>query len=416
VPEELVGQTIGTGGSNLRELQDRSGCHIAFVQARYYDEHAPEGKRLARIKGPPEKVIEAERLLIEKVQEVQQIHRLKNMSRQTWGAGSGSMSMGEGMDHLGVGGGSMPMSGSTGNLGATAWSHWVHNDMGDSMQAAQRWAEEPQMAEQMWGGWNEDPTAGWHPDFAMGWPTHYPGMQAVGTSAAASELTSYGWPNKQPALTDAGWDSSARAAAAREPVPPGPVRLSGSAEPLATRTEASKSSSSSSNNNKVSSSAPHQDTVADSQASEGARAPAMESGGMDSFGASLDVMEAWAGKGKPGMPCHYQTRGMGATVPGVEPDDYKMTYCKFWDSGRCSKGALCTFAHGIDELRGGLTPKNLWIMEEAQKMMMDMDPRGPQGPEEALPKDSVPAAFRTAAFQQRLQTSAKVPMRTLQWP
>merc|ERR1719189_424331 len=134
----------------------------------------------------------------------------------------------------------------------------------------------------------------------------------------------------------------------------------------------------------------------------------------------MDAMEAWTGKGKPTMPCRYQTQGaamgMGATVPDVEPDDYKMTYCKFWDSGRCSRGALCTFAHGIDELRGGLTPKNLWIMEEAQKMMMAMDPRGPQGPEEGLHKDSVPAAFRTAAFQQRLQTSAKGPTRTLQWP
>merc|ERR1740129_2350832 len=106
------------------------------------------------------------------------------------------------------------------------------------------------------------------------------------------------------------------------------------------------------------------------------------------------------------MPCHYQTQGMGAAMPEVAPDGYKMTYCKFWDSGRCSKGALCTFAHGIDELRGGLTPKNLSIMEEAQKMMMAMDPTGPQWPEEAPQKDSVPAAFRTAAFQQRLQTSA----------
>jgi len=522
VPQELVGQTIGAGGSNLREMKDKSGCQIAFVQARDYDEAAPEGKQLARIKGPPEKVPDAERLLIEKVQEVQQIHLNKNMSRQMWGAGCGPMPMGGGMDHL----------------GATAWSHWVHNDMGDSMQAAQRWTEdpdgpynafeEPQMVEQMRGRWHEDLAAAWQQDSAMGWhdsstawypaaPTkaHDPGTQAVSKSAAVSKLTSHGWPNKRPESgtedVEAGWDPSARVAASsstssrnsgssgpgpcNNTIAPGLGPCSGSVECVGTKTEVGRSSSSSSRSNRASKNAFHQDksavsqatSVGDggtqtalaiavapeftglshSQASEGTRVRAIGTG-MDACGAQwpesmdgiegmdgMDAMEAWARKGKPAIPCRYQIRGpgmcrstwaapgdycafshdpevlsaamgMGASAPDAEPDDYKMTYCKYWDSGKCSRGALCTFAHGIDELRGGLTPKNLRIMEEAQQMMMAMDPRGPQWPEEALNKDSqsqqatqqdnVPAAFRTAAFQQRLQTNAKGPLRTPQWP
>merc|ERR1719410_2825392 len=122
-------------------------------------------------------------------------------------------------------------------------------------------------------------------------------------------------------------------------------------ELLGTRTEARNSSSSSSN--KVSN-AFHQEAVTGSQASdglEGARTLAIETGCMDARGAQrpqsldgMDAMEAWTGKGTPTMPCRYQTQGMGAAMPEVEPEGYKMTYCKFWESGRCSKGALCTFA------------------------------------------------------------------------
>lgn len=46
--------------------------------------------------------------------------------------------------------------------------------------------------------------------------------------------------------------------------------------------------------------------------------------------------------------------------------DYKMTYCKFFDAGRCTRGKACVFAHGVEDLRGGLTPKNMQIMEEAR--------------------------------------------------
>jgi len=242
------------------------------------------------------------------------------------------------------------------------------------------------------------------------------GMQAAGKRVAVSEPMNYGWPNKRPELamedTDGGWDPSARTAAANsthslENGRPGP----GNVELLGTRTESSSSSSSSSN--RVGNGALHQDAVASSQPH------AAETAGMAAGGAQWPQHgrhRCDGGLGREGQTSDALLLGMGAAVPHAKPDNYKMTYCKFWDSGKCSRGAHCTFAHGIDELRGGLTPKNLRIMEEAQKMMMAMDPRGPQWPEEALNRDNVPAAFRTVAFQQRLQTSAKGLMQTLQWP
>jgi len=467
VPQELVGLTIGTGGSNLREMKDKSGCQIAFVQARDYDETAPEGKQLARIKGPPEKVPEAEQLLIEKVQEVQQIHLNKSMGRQMW-AGCGQMPMGGGMDHM----------------GATSWSHW-----GDGMQSAQRWMEDPDGPYNAFdeapmvgntGGWHEDMTGGWHQDPSMGWhdgsaawypaacpKAHDPGPQAVSKSAMASSSTS-------------SRDRSNRDSGSRGPGPcnntgdPNLGQSSGGAESSGTKTEAKRSNSS--NVNRGSSNPFHRDAAAGSQAtgagevraqapiaaatgmefmggshsqaSEGPRSPAIGAGacgtgmnvggpqwpeggtdgieGMDGMGA-----EAWARSNTRQQAhgfVHDAAMGMGALIPAAEPDNYKMEYCKYWDSGKCSRGAHCTFAHGIDELRGGLTPKNLRIMEEAQQMMMAMDPRGPHWPEETLNKDSqwqqpatkqqdnVPAAFRTAAFQQRLQTGGKGTARTQQWP
>ena len=68
-----MGQVIGAGGSNIHEMQEKSGCRIAFIKATELDESAPPGKQLARIKGPPEKVMLGEQVLLEKLEEVKQV-------------------------------------------------------------------------------------------------------------------------------------------------------------------------------------------------------------------------------------------------------------------------------------------------------------------------------------------------------
>jgi len=517
VPQELVGQTIGPGGSNLREMKDKSGCQIAFVQARDFDETAPEGKQLARIKGPPEKVPEAERLLIEKVQEVQQIHINKSMNRQmSWGYDGGM--------HMG------------GACGAAAWSHWVHNDMGDSMQAARRWVEEPlegvgvgfydetippqqqqqqppmppppaplsqeqqQQQQQQQAaepasairqaanaaeGQTEAPSNAVSKSAMMSKPPSKKSddpvsdsaastwdAAAASSTAAAVATTAIAAVGSEATATSAGaavgaavgvatsalenwWDEAGsggkegKGAASKGMPGKGPLHLMdadmaakgmhsmGAPYPLDIETGASMGS-----------------CVMDVWGMDCTGAIAvdgcMDAWGMDGIAYPPDASRAWRGKGRLAMPRHYQMQGPGACRNGepiafshtpevlgaalgmgggmapevpqaqaVPPEDYKMTYCKFWDSGQCSRGDSCPNAHGIDELRGGLTPKNLKIMEEAQEMMMALEAQGggaqqAAADEPALNRDNLPAAFRTVAFQQRLQQTARGPPRMQQ--
>mmetsp|Transcript_48473 Transcript_48473/g.127996 ORF Transcript_48473/g.127996 Transcript_48473/m.127996 type:complete len:220 (-) Transcript_48473:188-847(-) len=65
---------------------------------------------------------------------------------------------------------------------------------------------------------------------------------------------------------------------------------------------------------------------------------------------------------------------MSQLQPEQLPADWKTTYCKFWDSGKCSSGQGCAFGHGLEELRGGLTPRNMQVMYEAHMMLVEMLP------------------------------------------
>ncbi|EKX39714.1 hypothetical protein GUITHDRAFT_76217, partial [Guillardia theta CCMP2712] len=35
----------------------------------------------------------------------------------------------------------------------------------------------------------------------------------------------------------------------------------------------------------------------------------------------------------------------------MPPKGFKTVICKFWENNMCAKGASCTFAHGMEELR-----------------------------------------------------------------
>jgi len=503
VPQELVGQTIGPGGSNLREIKDKSGCQIAFVQAKDFDETAPEGKQLARIKGPPEKVPEAEQLLIEKVQEVQQIHINKSMNRQmSWGYGGGM--------HMGGG-------------ACGEWSHWVHNGMSDGMQATQVWMEDP--LESVGAGFHDEQILPQQQKQQQQQQQKQPqpqpqkqamehasaGQQAVTTDGQAEVLHRPGH-----SRATAAWDSvverspmsgnSSHNSAPGAPPPRAPegtrqnspafAALAAAASAAATATAATTVVESESTAPPASAGAgAATGTPAGSAAvgfapsasetwwheagsggregkgaaAKGMAGPAldgfcvmepwgmsdmglmavngyMDAWGMDGAAYPPDASGAWGGQGRLALPCRYQMQGPGAcrngetmafshppealgAAPGmgggmapevVRPEDYKMTYCKFWDSGQCTRGEACPNAHGIDELRGGLTPKNVRIMEEAQELMMARDAQGggaqPAAAADEVDRGNVPAAFRTVAFQQRLQQTVRGPTRLQGWP
>merc|ERR1719265_1619468 len=55
-------------------------------------------------------------------------------------------------------------------------------------------------------------------------------------------------------------------------------------------------------------------------------------------------------------------------MPDTAAPGYKMRYCKYYDAGMCSRGACCTFAHGLAELRGEMTEENQQLIAEAQRL------------------------------------------------
>jgi len=62
---------------------------------------------------------------------------------------------------------------------------------------------------------------------------------------------------------------------------------------------------------------------------------------------------------------------MGSMPDAVLPDPsskgYKTLMCRFFLSGgRCTRGELCPYAHGVEELRGTLNEKNMQIMTQAR--------------------------------------------------
>lgn len=83
VPKELIGETIGIGGCNLKEMSEKSGCAVRFVQANEFDKDAPLGKQVACIRGPPEKIPDAEELLMDKISEIAELHHEKAL--KAWG-------------------------------------------------------------------------------------------------------------------------------------------------------------------------------------------------------------------------------------------------------------------------------------------------------------------------------------------
>lgn len=51
------------------------------------------------------------------------------------------------------------------------------------------------------------------------------------------------------------------------------------------------------------------------------------------------------------VPCVRRTYGAGYRSGLPNPAAYKTVMCQNYGSGRCSYGARCAFAHGVDELR-----------------------------------------------------------------
>lgn len=70
--KDLCGLVIGSGGCNLKTMEESSGCRVNFVKATELDPNAEVGKQVCRIRGPPEKIHGAEQLLFAKMEEVAQ--------------------------------------------------------------------------------------------------------------------------------------------------------------------------------------------------------------------------------------------------------------------------------------------------------------------------------------------------------
>eukprot|EP00425_Heterocapsa_triquetra_P028822 CAMPEP_0195110688 /NCGR_PEP_ID=MMETSP0448-20130528/93629_1 /TAXON_ID=66468 /ORGANISM="Heterocapsa triquestra, Strain CCMP 448" /LENGTH=382 /DNA_ID=CAMNT_0040147411 /DNA_START=1 /DNA_END=1145 /DNA_ORIENTATION=+ len=87
-PKDLVALVIGSGGTNLKEMEEKSGCRVNFVKANEIDPNAEIGKQVCRIRGMPDKIGFAEQLYYEKIQEVQSYRDRRQQGKgcgKNWG-------------------------------------------------------------------------------------------------------------------------------------------------------------------------------------------------------------------------------------------------------------------------------------------------------------------------------------------
>eukprot|EP00933_Yihiella_yeosuensis_P073116 TRINITY_DN81696_c0_g1_i1.p1 TRINITY_DN81696_c0_g1~~TRINITY_DN81696_c0_g1_i1.p1 ORF type:complete len:381 (+),score=110.69 TRINITY_DN81696_c0_g1_i1:63-1145(+) len=77
----LIISGAGMGGNQIKEMNEKSGCKISFIQANEVDPARPPGQQIARVKGPPSRLDEGVQLLEAKVAEMTQI----KMDRQAQG-------------------------------------------------------------------------------------------------------------------------------------------------------------------------------------------------------------------------------------------------------------------------------------------------------------------------------------------
>lgn len=257
VPRDLIGETIGIAGCNLQEIFIKSDCKVKFVKATEIDPSAQPDKQVAQIRGDADKIPIAEKMLLDRVEEVRQKHMVKkaNMIART------------GTDPLAA-------------LGFT------------------RPGEEEQ--------WN-----------------------------AASSM--------MPRLRD----------------PSKPV-----SQAVPCKFEMRRLGS----------------------CMRSTQCP---------FSHDPDLIQASHGNSMQG-----DWNSWGAVEQSTADRDYKTTYCKFWDSGKCTRGATCIFAHGVEELRGGMTPRNRDLMQQAQNMAWEAEQRRSQPPQPAEDgHGSIPAAFKNGGFK-----------------
>jgi len=411
VPQEFIGPTIGNGGCNLREMQERTGCRFKFIQASEVDPSAAAGKQVACIRGPPDKINAGEKALLEKVAEVQQQHAKrqfrfgkggkdfgkdfggKDFGGKDFGGrdfgrdfyGGGAAAYGGGATAYGVGaaagtqvGGGCGGAPGTGGCGAGCAGTGCAGEAGDAGMAGGT-AGEGKGCIGVWDG-TEDPGAS--------------GKGMCGKGMAGKAVGCMG--GKGMCGGPAGKGMGGMPGKSMKGMPGKGVDMPGmgweGAEVNAFHSWDGMDLNNLNNLNNLNTAG---------------------WGGMDMTNTTWDGksgMDAsanwwssmwndwnwwWGGwhKKRPPIPCKFQMRGYckngekctfshdpeviaaalgegaSSSMDGLWDPGYKMTYCKYWDSGKCTRGATCTFAHGIDDLRGGLTPENVSLMEQAQQMM-----------------------------------------------
>jgi len=339
VPQELIGPTIGKEGCNLREMQERTGCKFKFIQANEIDPSVTNGKQVAVIRGPADKLSGGERALLEKVAEVQHLHAQKQHRK--------------GLGFMPAKGNAGGVNGGTGDSGMAADGMVRDGGSGPCVSNAAAAGSMVDAAAGMFGKSTGKPggaMAG-KGGFGAGAGKGMPGVMGKGMSGKptkgmdANDMDT-SWEGPDPEMS---WDAADMNGASWDGMDAAAMNWDGK-------------------------------------------------GGMDMTKWYMDMWNSWwwggwRGKKKPPIPCKFQMRGFCknaerctfshdpeviAAALGEGPTSsmdsmwdpgYKMIYCKYWDSGKCTRGATCTFAHGVDELRGGLTLENLSIMEEAQQMM-----------------------------------------------
>lgn len=365
VPQELIGQTIGPGGCNLRSMSEQSGCRIKFVPAVEVDTQAPAGKQVAVIRGPPERLGLGQQVLMDRVIAVQAMHLEKNFQR----IGKGT---------------SLNVSGCTGDSVSMPVDQALPGVVGKGVFGMKQLnvgkPADPSLNEVSAVNSKGVEMTGLMASMGTSMHQMSNGLGVAASMAemmAATTMGSNGIGIAEMAMAGIGAD------------PMGIAGMGGDADQMMNRWAAQ---------------------FADGMdASNVAKQPGMGAGDIGPAAAGIVMMglgnlnssepdsirpKKGGGKGTKAIPCRFQMRGagmcrngdqcqfshdpdmiaaaqgtVGSVMPNVTSNGYKMTYCRFFDSGKCTRGATCTFAHGVNELRGGLTPENLKIIEEAQAMV-----------------------------------------------